>query len=340
MTKLQVGIVAVLALLMISTSTYAASQSTEWALKMFEEKSHDFGVVARGSDTRHRIQIKNIYKETIHITDVRTSCGCTAAKPSKYTLKSLETAYIEIVMNTKKFTHKKESSVIITFGSPQPAEVRIPIAAYIRTDVVIDPGSINFGSATQGDGAEQTINISYAGRADWKLRGIENLPSHLKAEVTEISRTGASAQYGLKVTLDKSATVGPFRNQVYLLTDDVQNPRIPLLIEGEVVSDIVITPSIVSLGMLTPGQEKTVKVVIRGKRPFKIAKVEYETDLNAFRVDVSVNMQIVHVIPLTISTPKGEGTIVETFTVTIDGRDEPVTFKAYCKVVAETKSLR
>ncbi len=328
------GLAAIAALLMFNTGAQAASQSTEWALKMFEEKSHDFGVVARGSDVRHRIKITNIYKETVQIADVKTSCGCTAAKPSKYTLKSLESAYVEIVMNTVKFTRKKESSVIIRFSSPQHAEVRIPIAAYIRTDVVTDPGSVNFGSVDQGAGGVRTITVSYAGRADWHLRGVENLPEYLKAEVAEQYRTGNSVRYSLKVTLDKNAAVGPFRSQMNLITDDTSNPRVPLLVEGEVVSDIVINPGVVAFGMLKPGQEKTASVVIRGKRPFKITKVECESDLHAFKVRMPEDKKVVHVVPLTITTPDGSGTIVETFTVTIDGRKEPVTFKAFCKVVA------
>ncbi len=328
------GVAATVALLISGSALQAANQSTEWALKMFEEKSHDFGVVARGSDVRHRIKITNIYKETVHIADVRTSCGCTAAKPSRYTLKSLESAYVEIVMNTVKFTRKKDSSVIITFDSPQRAEVRIPISAYIRTDVVLTPGSVNFGSVDKGVGAERTISVAYAGRADWHLRGVENLPEYLKTEVAENTRVGGSVRYTLKVTLAKNAPVGPFRSQINLITDDTSNPRIPLLIEGEVVPDIVINPSVVSLGMMKPGQEKTVNVVIRGKRPFKISKVECDSDLHAFKVRMPEDSKVVHVLPLTISTPNGEGTLVEKFTVTIDGRDEPVTFKAFCKVVA------
>ncbi|MBR9803608.1 hypothetical protein GYB59_18795 [bacterium] len=42
----------------------------------------------------------------------------------------------------------------------------------------------------------------------------------------------------------------------------------------------------------------------------------------------------VHVVPLTISTPDGDGTLVEEFTITIDGRPDPITFKALGKVVS------
>jgi len=40
------------------------------------------------------------------------------------------------------------------------------------------------------------------------------------------------------------------------------------------------------------------------------------------------------VLPLTVIAPDEPGTLTEEFTVTIAGRSEPVTFKAYGKIVA------
>jgi len=334
MMKRHANLMAILAIALVPANLLAAGQSTEWALKMFDETEHNFGVVARGSDVQHRLKVTNIYEETVHIADVRTSCGCTAAKPSQSTLESLETAYIEIVMDTKKFTRQKDSSVIITIDAPQRAEVRIPISAYIRTDVVTDPGSVNFGTVDQGAGATREINVSYAGRADWKIVGVENLPEYMVAKLDEISRTSGGVNYKLAVTLSDETPVGAFRGQINLMTDDASNPRVPLLVEGDVKPDIVVSPEVVSLGMLTPGQQKTMNVVVRGKKPFKISKIECESDHNAFQVRLPQDEKTVHVVPLTISTPEGNGTLVEQFTITIDGRPEPVTFKALCKVVA------
>ena len=44
-----------------------------WGQKMFEVQKHDFGVVARGADVRYRIKVKNLYKETVHFSNVRTT---------------------------------------------------------------------------------------------------------------------------------------------------------------------------------------------------------------------------------------------------------------------------
>ncbi len=335
MMRQPVSLTAFLLVLLAQANLFAQGQSaSDWALKMFEETSHNFGVVARGSDVQHRLKLTNIYEETVQIAEVKTSCGCSAAKPSQYTLKSLESAYIEIVMDTKKFSRQKDSSVIITFSAPQFAEIRIPISAYIRTDVVMEPGSASFGAVDQGTSATRVIDIAYAGRPDWKILDVQNLPDNLTAELQEVSRTAEGVRYSLKMTLSDKAALGAFRGQINLRTDDANNPQVPFLIEGSVVSDIVVNPEVVSLGMLAPGQQATKNVVIRGKKPFKIVKVECESDLNAFQIRLPQDERAVHVLPLTISAPSGDGTLVEEFTVTIEGREEPVTFKAYCKVVS------
>ena len=140
----------------------AQAQDNAWAIKMFEKTSHDFGVVARASDVKYRFKITNLYKPEVHIASVRTTCGCTAATPTTHTLASRGVAYIEVTMDTRKFTRQKDSNLIVTFDQPLYGEVRLPISAYIRTDVVLDPGGVNFGAVERGQKAEKRITIPYA----------------------------------------------------------------------------------------------------------------------------------------------------------------------------------
>src|SRR5690606_38213670 len=118
----------------------------------------------------HRIAIKNLYKEQVRIVNVGTTCGCTAASPSHEVLETGETAYIEVVMNTVKFKREKNSNVDVTVaftdanGVSTSKTVRIPIAAYIRPDIVVEPGNVDFGIIDRGAGARLTAKVSYAGR--------------------------------------------------------------------------------------------------------------------------------------------------------------------------------
>ncbi len=310
----------------------------EWAEKMFEKREHDFGVVAKGADARYRIKITNTYKQPVHIASVTTSCGCTAAKPSKDTLASLESAYVEIVMDTRKFSHQKDSSVTIVIDQPLPAEVRIPIHAYIRTDVVLTPGGAEFPPVTKGEDRDYKLDVAYAGRGDWKIKDVISKNPNVSAKVVETRRNGTNVNYNLVVTVKGSAPLGELRDQLTLVTDDAGNPHIPVLVSATVEPEFVINPDVVSFGNLTPGEKKTVKVVVRSKKQFEIEKIESEKSSGTYEVRLPKNAKQTHVVDLTVVAPNEPGPVDEQFSVTIAGRNEPVTFKAHGKVVAGTVS--
>ncbi|MBW3542904.1 MAG: DUF1573 domain-containing protein [Planctomycetes bacterium] len=319
------------ALIVAAAGNSAFAQSSDWAEKMFEKTTHDFGVVARGADTRYRFAIKNPYKQTVHISNVRTTCGCSAATPDKTTLVTHETAFVEVTMDTLKFTHRKDSNLIVTFDQPLYAEVKIPITAYIRTDVVLTPGAADFGAVPHGQPATKTIEVAYAGRSDWKIRDVRSKNKHLTARVEEKERSGGRVKYELILTLDESLSPGSLRDQVTIVTDD-QNPYVPLLVSARVESEFTITPETVSLGLLTPGREKTFNIVLRGRKPFQIESIECESDREAFKVRLPKETRPVHVLPMSVTPPDEPGEFNEEFIVTIAGREEPLHFKAYGKV--------
>lgn len=325
-----------LAGLVASTALGAAAVQADdsWAAKMFEKTTHDFGVIARGADSSYRLKFKNIYKEAVHIAEVRTTCGCSAGKPSQETLLSLEEAYVEITMDTRKFTRRKDSNVIVVFDQPSYQEVRIPITAYIRTDVVIDPGSAQFGSVDREQKNERTLKIAYAGRDNWQIKEVKTNSELVSAVAKETSRGGGRVNYDLTVKLTDKVPFGPLRHSITLVTDDENSPNVPLLVEAEVTPDIVVNPSIVSLGTMNPGQTKTVQVVLRGKKPFEVSAVNCVALKDVFQVRLPKTAAPIQIIPLTISAPDKIGKLDEELSVTIPGRTDPVKFRAYGRVAA------
>jgi hypothetical protein len=325
--------------------TLAAGTGPDWALRMLSETNHDFGVVARGAEVKAKITINNPYEQPVRIGSVTPSCSCTTANmPPKTTLSTYESTDLEISMDTRRFIHHKDAVVTIRFDAPQFAEVRIPVQMYVRTDVVLTPGSANFGAIDAGTGGSQTIDVAYAGnpdRSDWAIVETKTSNPHLDVKIEETSRSGGgvsnvSVNYALTVTLKPTAPAGSFRGIVQLITNDATNPIIPVLAEARIEGDITVTPENVPLGTLTPGREKTVNVVIRGKKPFAISNIECESSDEAFLVKLPEGEKIVHVLPLTITPPDKPGPYQEVFTVTIPDRPEPVIFRATGRI-AETK---
>ncbi len=310
----------------------APADNRNWAEKMFSKLSHDFGVVARGAESRYTIVIHNLYKEAVHIQNVSTMCNCASAAVSTNVLGTHQEARLEISMDTERYMRNRDTQVVVTIDQPFPIVVRIPVKVYIRTDVVLTPGSVNFGKVNAGTSAERVVEVTYAGRPDWKITGVNTNNSSLKADCVEKLRANGQVMYELKVALAPDAPAGPIRQYMTLVTDDANSPHVPVLVSGEIERDIT-APQLISLGRVQVGESKTTSVVIRGQQPFAINSFECDSDQAAFRFRPSTGTKPIHVIPLTFTAPRKTGPFTETFTVMIAGRAEPITIKAVATIV-------
>jgi hypothetical protein len=276
-----------------------------------------------------RLQIENIYKEDVHISDVRTTCGCSAATPSTKSLASRDKAYIEIKMDTERFTRRKDSNVIITFDAPQYAEVRIPITAYIRTDVVLTPGAANFGAVPVGKASEKTIEVAYAGRPDWKISEVKTPRDYISIEAVETERSGGQVKYNLKIALKENAPTGLLQEQLTIVTDDANSPNVPLLFVARIESDIEVTPNVLAMGRMAPGSSKKMNLVVKGLKPFSISGINSESRTEDLKVTAPAGQKPVHILPITITAPADAGAFEDHLVINIEGRDEPVKVRVY-----------
>ena len=269
-----------------------------------------------------------------------TTCGCTAAEPDVRVLATNEVARIEVKMNTIKFMRRKDSNVDVTlsYDGGSSRTVRVPITAYIRPDVVLDPGTVEFGQVEAGQGGERVVSIAYAGELDWRITDVQNQSEYLTTELVETSRTDERVDYRLTVKLAADAPQGNLHDQVLLTTNDPRSPQVPVIVEGAVVADIIVNPSVLAMGSLQPGVAKTMSVVVRGRRPFSIDKIECKSDRDCFKVRLNSDVRSVHVLPLTVNPPDEPGQFSELFYLTISGREEPVTFTAEGVIVSPTAS--
>lgn len=322
--------VAMTAVVAVQTATVGAAQ---WADQMVTQKNIDFGVIATGSEARKLVQVTNLNNEPVTISNVRTTCGCSAATPGKSLLQSGESTMVEVEMNTKKFRQRKDSNLIIEmqkrdqFGTVEFSEVRIPITAYIRSDVVIQPGSLQLGNLEYGQGGTATVSIAYAGRADWNIKDIRINNKDLVADLIPTRREGGIVNYTLNMKLRPTAEIGRLRQLITLVTDDANNPFVPLMVEGNVEPDITITPSTVNIPRVGMGQTTQIKVVVKGKKPFQIEDVDCEKMGDCFTAEFSSRKLPVHVVPIKFNAPSQPGQFQEEMIVKIAGRTEPLRFR-------------
>lgn len=285
------------AALTVAAGGFARNASAQsWARKMFKVFDHDFGTVARGAKSEFVFEFENLYEESLHVSGVRTSCGCTAASATKETLKTWEKGGIVAAFNTQSFLGHRNATITVTFDKPFFAEVQLNVQGFIRSDVVFAPGSIDFGAIDQGQPANKKVTVNYAGKDNWQIVDVRSANSSLEVELNELQRGGGRVSYEMTVFLKPEMPEGFFQDQLVLVTNDTRGGGVPLMVEGRVVPGLTVSPASLFLGVLQPGQSVTKQLVVKGRHPFKILDMRSSDPRLAF--DVSNQEKSLHIVPV------------------------------------------
>jgi hypothetical protein len=324
--------------LLVVLACSGLAHGQDWARKMFETTSHDFGNVARGARVEYDFKFHNPYKEDVHIVDVRSSCGCTTPRVLKDTVKTYEETAVVAAFNTRTFLGQRSATVTVVIDKPFYAEVQLQVAGYIRRDIVIHPGEVDLGTVDQGTPVEKEISISYAGRNDWQILDVKSGSPYLDAQIAETRRDSGQVAYSLKVFLKPDAPSGSISEQLVLLTNDQRSPEVPLDVEGRVVAELTVSPASLLMGVLEPGQKATKQLVIKAKRPFRITGIDCNDE--CFEFKASDAAKPMHVVPITFVAGDKTGKVTQKIRVSTDlGEDVVAEFSAYAQVVAPEKPL-
>jgi hypothetical protein len=263
--------------LLALAATAPATCAQGWANKLFKNQTaHDFGTVPYGAQLLHRFPITNIYAVPLEVSQVRVSCGCVTATPSKKVLQSRESGTIDVTMDGRRFKGAKTVSVYISVGPTYVSTAELRVSANSRTDVVFNPGQVNFGNVAQGQTPSQPVDVEYAGTDDWRITEVLAKGMPFDVELRELYRErGVKAGYQVKVTLKPDAPAGPIKQEVHLRTNDPATPLISVLVEANVEASLVVSPSPLPLGTAKVGDAPLLRrVVVKGQRPFRVIAVD------------------------------------------------------------------
>ena len=325
------GKFAVTLLLLIVCTSPAYAQP--WAKKMFQTTEHDFGTVARGADVKFEFELQNVYQENVHIASVRSSCGCTTSSATKDTLVTWEKAAIVAQLNTRSFTGQKSATITVTFDRPYYAEVQLIVQAYIRSDVVFQPGSVDLGEVPEGETTEQVVDISYAGRSTWSIVDVRSANANFEVELNERNRSGGRVNYQMLVRLKPTAPAGYIHDQLTIVTDDQSMQTVPLPVHGRVVPALSVSPASLLIGVVAPGAKISKQLVVRGNKPFRIKSIRCSDP--SFQFVRPEESKAIHLIPVTFTAGQEVGTFVQTIEIETDlGAGA----KATCTATATVKS--
>lgn len=320
-----------LALLTLSLVTALAGEAQtpappqSWAEKMFTGGiTHDHGSVPRGSQLYHKFKITNIYAVPLEITNIRPSCTCGTVTPSVKVLEPRQEGFIEVTMDTRRFTGPKTISVYVTVGPQFTSTAELKISANSRADVVFNPGEINFGVVASGQPATQTVEVEYAGTLDWRISEVVKGNAPLEVALEEMYRRPGQVGYRVKATLRADAPAGSQKWELFLKTNDPAGQLVPVLAEASIQAPLTVLPDTLKLGTVRVNAESLGRVIVRGSKPFRVTAIEGLGQGITTAVPLPTQAATLHTITFTCQAQK-PGDFRRTLQIKTDLQDAPTT---------------
>jgi hypothetical protein len=80
------------------------------------------------------------------------------------------------VLDTTKFQGYKASGLTLVLEKPSFLEIDLDLTCFIRGDVTLTPGAVDFGVVARTGRPTATLNLSYAGgQPDWQVARMETV---------------------------------------------------------------------------------------------------------------------------------------------------------------------
>ncbi|HQI41749.1 MAG: hypothetical protein B6D44_10600 [Ignavibacteriales bacterium UTCHB2] len=208
-----------------------------------QQVDYDFGNITQGDIVSHTFILSNNGGDLLKITDVRASCGCTAANPTKRELKPGESSNLEVTFNSKGRKGPQVKTVNVTTNDPDRKDILLTIKCNIIEPVVKENKSgariyfeetqHDFGKVKEGTKVEYTFKFENKGTEPLVVKDVKTSCGCTAAVVS--SNTLKPGEVGsLKVGFDTKNRVGRNSKSVTIVSNDDKEPNRVLMIYAEV----------------------------------------------------------------------------------------------------------
>ncbi len=287
------------------------ARGQQWVREMFADTEHDFGTVPQGSKAEFEFKLQNRYEEVVHIASVTSSCGCTKPSIKKADLKTYEQGSIVCEFNTKDFVGSRAAVVTVVFTKPNLGEMQLIVRGTIRSDIVVEPGSIAFGEIDGGEEKTTQVKVYYTGRKAWEITDVRSANQNLAVQLAAATTNGRQG-YLMTVKLKDTAPAGDFTDQIVMVTNDPEFNYVTIPVSGSVMTPLRL-PVSVELGSVQAGKNVSSSIIVSGRDEFEVTDVQCSDP--RFTFARPSGKKKVHKIPLEFSSRDSSGAFQQTVTV-------------------------
>ncbi|SDZ85170.1 P pilus assembly protein, chaperone PapD [Desulfuromusa kysingii] len=142
-----------LLLLLLSTPVFAAPEL------VVEGLNHDFGEIKQGGEVAHTFRFRNAGDEILNISNLHSSCGCTAALLTTRKLAPGAIGELQLIFNSQGFRGEVQKMVTFETNDPKHPAITFNLRGKVKAELFLQPERINWGLVKKGATLQTEVEI-------------------------------------------------------------------------------------------------------------------------------------------------------------------------------------
>ena len=183
----------------------------------------DFGDIYTSSPMKHLVTLKNAGSDTLIISNVSATCGCTGTLITNDHLGPNDTGTLEITFNPKSFKGKIEKGVTFRTNDTSQSNVRITFTGNIVKTLEFEPEYL-FIKASVDSSKTDTLTISNEGDRPIRILSVKSSSDLVSLKLTEDEVK--PSEETLLISTFNPKTTGTLTGNIEIRTD---HPKTPVL---------------------------------------------------------------------------------------------------------------
>ena len=264
---------------------------------VFEQTFHDFGVISDALPVSFDFVFHNEGNEIIKIINVKASCGCTAAAPTKNEYLPGEEGSIHVTFKPRGRSGHQAKSIRVETNDPENRITNLRISSDILAMVSVNPKVFRFNEVEAGHAKTITGEIRIRGEGfkvtDIEVNGPYASAKLLGTETIEVSGISATSTK-VEVTVHEDAPLGWLDRRVIIRTNNPEKPAVETPLWANVLGPIEIQPAKLPLGVVRAGVpfRRELRLVSRDGDLFKLTDWKIDSGYEGLDMKVEVAGEI------------------------------------------------
>jgi ribosomal protein S8E len=230
MKKIQLILFCIIAIFISNFISYSQPQ-----ISFPSGTTYDWGNVRPGqSPLSGKFIIKNTGTDTLKITRVQPSCGCTSAPLDKYTLPPNESTELNVTLNISSYEGHTEKYIEITSNDPSSPQKRLTLIANVERLIKVEPGSVvAFMQMKVGQTQTQTVQIKNNSDKDVEISIADYNPKNLNFNLVKTAIIKKGESFPLEITI-RAERKELIKGKITIATNNPEFPDLPIFVYGDI----------------------------------------------------------------------------------------------------------